>query len=213
MKFRFRIIGTIGVLILITSIGFNIVLATSDSSTPGSDQDPLISKSYVDSLMQSYATKIQQLQEKYDESKKEIAQLTEKVELNDKTIKQLQSQIKEASTVKATPKPQTTKSPAKATPKPQNTPSPSKATPKPQTPNKADSGTTKTDSNTTKVKKGVINASILNIRQKANITSDVAGKLVKGETIQIVSKSNEWYKIKTSKGIEGWVHSKYVTEK
>ena len=61
--------------------------------------------------------------------------------------------------------------------------------------------------------KATVNVDALNVRAQANTTSKIVAKTVKGETVTLVSKSGDWYKITTSKGVAGFVMAKYVTVK
>lgn len=71
------------------------------------------------------------------------------------------------------------------------------------------------------LKYGLINGNNVNIRLEANIKSSVITKLIVGELVTVIEKSNElyrigkdeynWFKIKTKKGITGWIYGKYLT--
>jgi hypothetical protein len=64
MKLHIRIFTSLLILVLTVSVCLNIVLAVSDTSPePGSDQDPLVSKSYVDMNVAGKNAEILQLQE------------------------------------------------------------------------------------------------------------------------------------------------------
>lgn len=55
-------------------------------------------------------------------------------------------------------------------------------------------------------KKGIVTASVLNVRDKPSLAGTVVGKLYKGESVEILEKNVDWYRIDTNK----WVSSKYV---
>ncbi len=57
---------------------------------------------------------------------------------------------------------------------------------------------------------GIINTSVLNVRSGAGTNYAIIGKLYKGNSIDILSSSNGWYKVKLSNGSTGWVSSQYV---
>ncbi|MGL5329500.1 MAG: SH3 domain-containing protein [Peptostreptococcaceae bacterium] len=61
------------------------------------------------------------------------------------------------------------------------------------------------------IKKGTVNTSALNVRSGAGTSYSVIGKLYKGDKVDILSYSNNWYKIKLSNGKIGWCSSQYIT--
>ena len=187
MSRKLRLFSAVGILLLVVSIGFNIAFALPGTPEPGSDQDPLISKSYVDQSvgqlnqtllkLQDQQTQQQtQQQAQLDQLKKDNESLAQKLAAQDTVIKALQDELKNVKT-------QTPGTPSKP---PATTPA---------------------------SVKGTINASILNVRSQANTTSSIVAKVVKGESVTIVTKGAEWHKIKTSKGITGYVLGKYVSIK
>lgn len=50
----------------------------------------------------------------------------------------------------------------------------------------------------------------LNVRHGDSIKYEVMGILEKGEEVEILSKSGDWYKIKNIDNIVGWSHSNYI---
>jgi len=48
MKFRSKFAAATIMLVLVISLSLNIVSAINQTAIPGSDQDPIVSKSYVD---------------------------------------------------------------------------------------------------------------------------------------------------------------------
>ncbi len=61
---------------------------------------------------------------------------------------------------------------------------------------------------------GVCNTSALNIRKDASTSSDTYGVIKQGEKVTILSKSGDWYKVKTTvSGVEvtGFAHASYIT--
>lgn len=181
MKLKFKIAATAVIVLLVISLSLNIVSAVNQTAVPGSDQDPIVSKSYVDAAFKELSTQIQMLIE-------QNTQLSAELTKQDKTIKTLQSEITALKTGTA----------------PANPPAGTGA-----------AGTGKTDD--TKApdtqQKGVVNTAVLNLRSQPNTTSSILAKLVKNETVTIVSKSNGWYKITTSKGKTGYVLGTLITLK
>jgi cell wall-associated NlpC family hydrolase len=60
--------------------------------------------------------------------------------------------------------------------------------------------------------KGTITASSLNVRSGASTKYGKIATLYKGNTVEIISSSNGWYKIKLSNGKTGWASSQYITK-
>lgn len=53
-------------------------------------------------------------------------------------------------------------------------------------------------------------ADVLNVRREANTICEVIGKLKRGQTVNILIRSEDWYKISYN-GIEGWVHNNFLS--
>jgi hypothetical protein len=60
---------------------------------------------------------------------------------------------------------------------------------------------------------GTVNANVLNVRQKADVNSAILTKIYKGEIVEILGKSGEWYNVTTSKNITGWSSAAFITLK
>lgn len=60
--------------------------------------------------------------------------------------------------------------------------------------------------------KGIVTASVLNLRSGPSITYDVLGSLFKNKQITILSNSENWYKVKTYSGKVGWVSKEYISK-
>lgn len=75
MKFKLRKFSIILVILLIISVSFNIAAALTDGAEPGSDQDPLISKSYVDEMAADNAAEVTQLKQQLEEMSKQLEEL------------------------------------------------------------------------------------------------------------------------------------------
>ncbi|MGL4363487.1 MAG: NlpC/P60 family protein [Cellulosilyticaceae bacterium] len=58
---------------------------------------------------------------------------------------------------------------------------------------------------------GTVIAKNVNVRSYPNTTSKIVLKL-NGGSVKIIGKNNGWYKVHT-KGIDGWINSKYVSSK
>ncbi len=72
------------------------------------------------------------------------------------------------------------------------------------------SSTTKT---TSASEKGTVTAETLNLRSKASLSASVVTKISEGSSVTILSKSGDWYKVKTSSGKIGWAYSDYISLK
>lgn len=59
--------------------------------------------------------------------------------------------------------------------------------------------------------KGTVTASALNIRSGPSTSNSVIGTAYKGNTVDILSSSNGWYKVKLSNGKTGWASSQYIS--
>ena len=65
---------------------------------------------------------------------------------------------------------------------------------------------------TNKVSKtGIITVNSLNVRGEPSLNGNILGKLQKGETVKIISESNDWIEI-TYNGESGWITSQYIQE-
>ena len=203
MKHHFKIISVIIVVLLIVSVSFNIVFAVDATVEPGSDQDPLVSKSYVDSVVGQGNIALQKLQAQYDILLKDNEQLNIKLATQDQSIKTLQDQTKALQDQTKALQDLTIvmQDQSKAL---QNEINAIKSKPA--------AGNT-TQNAAVGTSKGVVNTSILNVRSQANTTSSIVARAAKNEVVTIVSKSGDWYKIKTSKGVTGFVLDKLITIK
>lgn len=57
----------------------------------------------------------------------------------------------------------------------------------------------------------VTESSNLNIRQEASTEGEIVGKAAKGETVTLVEQtSDEWWKVKTADGEEGYAYARYL---
>ncbi len=60
--------------------------------------------------------------------------------------------------------------------------------------------------------KGTVTASALNIRSGPSTSNSIVGKAYRGNTVDILSSSNGWYKVKLSNGQVGWASSDYISK-
>lgn len=180
MKRRLKITTVTVLILLVISLGLNIVFAVNQGAEPGSDQDPIVSKSYVDAAVAQLMEKIQSLEKQNDELKKTVSTLKE-----------------ELKTVKSGTAAGTGSSPTGSAG---------------NTGNSGDAGNSATKPPAS-LGKAAVNTAVLNLRSQPNTTSPIAGKLLMNETVTLVSKSGDWYKVTTSKGKTGFVMGKFVTIK
>jgi chromosome segregation ATPase len=191
MKRRSKIAVTAGIVLLVVSLSLNIVSAVNQTAVPGSEQDPIVSKSYVDAAYKELSTKIQMLIEQNDVLKSQNAQLSADLTKQEQTIKTLQSEIAALKSGAAQTSPN-------------------------QPAGTGNSGPAKTEDTKqpAATSKGVVNTAVLNLRAEPNTSSTILGKLLKNDTVTIISKtSNGWYKITTSKGKTGYVLGTLITVK
>ncbi len=273
MKFKLRRFSILLVLLLIISVGFNIAAALSDGAEPGSEQDPLISKGYVDEIMAKNAAEVAQLKQQLEELKNQQQSGGSEgfVVLNMKTGQTLlpgsgteiilrsgkaaavsgqngdnladvtagKDLVKGAAVVinhllissrddgrglKATAEcyllvrgaykindPPQAESSVEQTPQETggdqtNNSGGQTGTGGDQTNNGGDSGT----SVEKEPLKGKITASALNVRSEPNTNATILGKAYKDDVVTIVTNDGEWWKIKTSSGVTGWVLAQHV---
>ncbi len=87
MSNRIKVTAVAIIILLILSVGLNIVLAVNNNAEPGSAQDPIVSKSYVDAEIAKLLSKIESLAN-------QNSQLTNRLATSEKTIQTLQQQLK-----------------------------------------------------------------------------------------------------------------------
>ncbi len=186
MNRRFKISAVTVTLLLIISLSLNIVLAAGQGAEPGSDQDPIVSKSYVDAAVTQLTAKIQSLLEQNDALKNKLA-------AQEQNIKTLQEELKAVKAGSSSTGSSSTGSSG-------------------GTGNTGNTGTTGGAAGSS-IGKATVNTAVLNVRAQANTTSAIAGKVLNGETLTLISKHGDWYKVKTAKGITGFVMAKFVVVK
>jgi hypothetical protein len=206
MKRRFKIVAVTVVFLFVISIGLNIAFAVSQGADPGSDQDPIVSKSYVDAAFSQLASKIQTLLEQNDTLKKQNTELTSRLAAQEKALKAFQDELE---AVKKSGVGSGTSGNAGGN---TGTGKTGVSTGAGNTGSIGSTGGTGTKP-AASIGKGVVNVDALNVRAQTNTTSKIVSKVYKNEIVTLVSKSGEWYKITTSKGISGYVMAKFVTIK
>ncbi len=267
MKFKLRRFSILLVLLLIISVGFNIAAALSDGAEPGSEQDPLISKGYVDEIMAKNAAEVAQLKQQLEELKNQQQSGGSEgfVVLNMKTGQTLlpgsgteiilrsgkaaavsgqngdnladvtagKDLVKGAAVVinhllissrddgrglKATAECYLLVRGAYKINDPPQAESSVEQTPQEtggdQKNNGGDSqsGNSGTSVEKEPLKGKVTASSALNVRSEPNTNATILGKAYKDDIVTIVTNEGEWWKIKTSSGVIGWVLAKYVEQ-
>lgn len=183
MRRRYKAAAAVVLILLVISIGLNIALAGNQQADPGSDQDPIVSKSYVDAVFSQLSSKVQLLLDQYDAMKGLLSQMSAKLTEQEKTIKVLHEEL---NAIKSVTGEQGTASPG-GVGTPANPPA--------------------------SASKAVVNVAVLNVRSGPGTSSAIIAKIAKNETVTIISKKGDWYKITTSNGKTGYVMGKYVTLK
>lgn len=57
---------------------------------------------------------------------------------------------------------------------------------------------------------GTVIASLLNVRAQSNTKTNILAKLKKGDSVDVLMKKESWYQITTKEGIVGWVTAEYL---
>ncbi|MDR0879520.1 MAG: SH3 domain-containing protein [Clostridioides sp.] len=65
--------------------------------------------------------------------------------------------------------------------------------------------------NVSAAESGMVTASALNIRTSPSTQAAKAGLAYKGQTVQILEKSNGWYRVKVSNSLTGWASGQYIS--
>jgi len=61
-----------------------------------------------------------------------------------------------------------------------------------------------------KLKKGEVTTSVLNVRLGPSTTNRIINKIYSGNIVNIINTSNGWYEVVLSNNMKGWVHSDYI---
>lgn len=215
---RLRGIVLIGAVLSIT-VGFFVgKTVIANSPVPGSNEDPVVAKSYVDKALEQ---RIGALEE-------EVAELAIQAEALQGTINQLQNKI--GSNTGSNTGTNTNSSTNSNTNTSTNSNNNSTTTPEKQTPptktdpvdNKPETqpGGETGDKPTTPVKTdvigktGYINASsVVNLRSAPTTAASILKKVGKDEAMTIQKVENDWYNVKLADGTVGWIAGWYVDVK
>lgn len=76
----------------------------------------------------------------------------------------------------------------------------------------SDTYVTKPISKNKLIQSGAITGNNVNIRKGPGLSYNIITQLQKGEKLDIADVSGDWYKVKTSKDITGWVSSSYISK-
>lgn len=183
MKRSYKIIIVSSLLLLVISLSLNIAFAVGQGAEPGSDQDPIVSKSYVDAAFSQLSVKVQSLLDQNNVLTNQNAQLTTRLAAQEQLIKTIQDELKAV-----------------------------KAGVAAGTGNSGSTGNTGTNPPAS-IGKATVNIDVLRVRSQPNTTSAIVTKVLLNETVTLVLKTGDWYKITTSKGTSGYVMAKFVTVK
>ncbi len=191
VKMRLRGIVIVGAILSIT-VGFVLGrTVVANSPAPGSNADPVVSKSYVDKAMQ----------DRVGDLEKKVAELMVQAQALQSTINEVQSKnIKTSST--STP--------------PSTTPEKPEKPEKPATQEKPDSEITpeKPAQGSVIGKTAYINTqSTVNLRSAPTTEASIIGKVTKDDTLLIQKEENKWYSVKLKDDTVGWIAGWLVTVK
>jgi len=198
MKRRYKIFTAAMLIILAISLSLNIVSAVTQTAEPGSDQDPIVSKSYVDAAINQLSSKIQSLLDEVGTLKNQNTQMTTKLTSQEQTIKALQEELKAV------------KAGASGTGSTGSTGSAGSGTSGTGGSTGASGGTATAPAT---LGTGIIKSAVVNLRAKPNTTSTIVGKLLQNNTVTLLSKTGNWYQVKTAGGKTGYVREDLLTVK
>lgn len=192
MKRRYKIVTVAVLIILAISLSLNIVSAVTQNAEPGSDQDPIVSKSYVDAAINQLSSKIQSLLDEVGTLKTQNTQMATKLTSQEQTIKALQAELKAVK--EGSPGSGSTGSGTSGSGSSTGAPG----------------GTTTAP---TTLGTGIIKSAVVNLRAQPNTTSTIVGKLLLNNTVTLVSKTGSWYQVKTAGGKTGYIREDLLTVK
>lgn len=158
----------------------------ADAPAPGSNADPVVSKSYVDNAVQQRIADLE----------KTVAELSVQSQALQNTINELQAKVNKTTPAKTTP-------PATTTP---NTPSTGTTTPgtSPGTETTTPGADSSMTGKTAYIKP---TNSYVNLRKGPSTNDEIVQKVNKGEPMLIIQAKDEWYQVHLTNGTEGWVAS------
>lgn len=58
---------------------------------------------------------------------------------------------------------------------------------------------------------GTVTGSVVNVRSKPDISSEILTKLTKGSAVEIYERSGDWYRISIGEDRYGWIHKDYLS--
>jgi TolA-binding protein len=213
---RLRGVIVVGAVLSIT-VGFIVgKTVIANSPVPGSSEDPVVSKSYVDKALEQRVGALEE----------EVAQLAIQAEALQGTINQLQNKVGSNSNTSTNTNSSTNSNTNTST----NSNNNSSTTPEKQTPpkstdpadNKPESqpGGQTGDKPTTPVKTdvigktGYINASTaVRLRSAPTTAASIIKNVGKDEAMTIQKVENDWYNVKLADGTVGWIAGWYVDVK
>lgn len=180
MKLRnIIVVGAVLSIALGFALGKTVI---ADSPAPGSEADPVVSKSYVDNAVQERIAALE----------REVAELSVQSQALQNTINELQAKINKTSPGKTT------------TPSNPTTP----ATPtNPTTPSTGTSTQGADTSMTGKTAYIKSTNNYVNLRKGPSTNDEIIQKVNKGEPMLIIMAKNDWYQVHLENGVEGWVAS------
>lgn len=176
----------------ILSIAAGFILGKTviaNSPAPGSNADPVVSKSYVDNAVQ----------ERIAELEEAVAELSVQSQALQNTINELQTKVNKTGGKTTTPATPTT--PSTGTDTPGTSP---------------DTGTTTpgTDGSVTgKIAFIKSTNNFVNLRKGASTNDEIIQRVNKDEPMLILLVKDDWYQVQLSNGTEGWVASWVVDVK
>lgn len=168
----------------------------ADAPAPGSNADPVVSKSYVDNAVQ----------QRLAELEKAVAELSVQSQALQNTINELQAKVNKTTTPAKTTTPSTTTPTTPANPStgantPGTTPSTGTTTP---------GGSTSLTGKTAYIKS---TNNYVNLRKGPSTNDEIVQKVNKGEPMLIIQAKDDWFQVHLSNGVEGWVASWVVDVK
>ncbi|MDX9873156.1 MAG: SH3 domain-containing protein [Clostridia bacterium] len=177
--------------VLSLAIGFMVgKTVNADAPDPGSSQDPVVSKSYVDAAVE----------ERIGELEAQVAELTVQAQALQTTINELQTKVTGSKSSSTT----TTKPPATTTPS-TGTPSGTSTTPSTGTTTPDASGTPAAGSAVGKTAYVKSTGNYVNLRSGPSIDTASVKQVQKNEAMRIFEEKDQWYHVELPDKTTGWV--------
>lgn len=202
---RLRGVIVIGAILSIV-VGFIVgKTVIADSPAPGSNEDPVVSKSYVDKA----------LAERVGDLEKEVAELTVQAEALQGTINELQGKLASShigSNTGTNTGTNTNTNPSKPSNSGTTTPTNNQPEQKPAEKEPNDETTPTEPQGSVIGKSASINASsVVNLRSAPTTEASILKKVGKDDTMVIQKVEKDWYNVKLSDGTIGWIAGRYVS--